>query len=850
MKQRNIRKLAAVLMLVSFIFGTVSPAMAAGIATFDDMKTSKGNNDLTKASTIYYGSYWQSAASGYAPNGTSTDPEEFNANNWNKDAIKWRVLANNPEADIRGNKGLFLLSDQPLYAKLFNPETVPVAIRNIWGKDESTPGAGDGISSELRTTTNNTTPTTFNLDGTVATWGGFAGDAFSTKEYAAIATASHKLGGNATGKDYISTEKIFPLAYDELGILYGVTYASRATDATQMAKSVNVYGNTVGAIGTWFLRSPGRSDTGLAMVYANGESNDSVGFSGGRPAMRPALNLDKDKVLFLSAATGGKGNVNVGNGFTLADNTTNEWKLTLLDAYSIANTGGIKKPTIAAGDVTFTKINPSDEAQTALASGKTAFDWDGGDAGMTINYSGATTGTNMYVSALLYDSTGTDMLNYAKIAETDTAVKATGTATTTLANLAEGTYKTTFFSEQANGDCQTDYGGELTDQYSFVIGNTLGKAYNASGLTANVSNGAKLVFEDGEYNTGVTVAAGETGCITADVTSGTILTGNLDIDGTLTTANSFTFTGEENKIGGTLTGDALTIAGGTTTVGSTGSIENDVTIQTAGTVKAEGRMANATVSTGGTLELNADKYGVTGGVADPTLDGGTVKFTGGTLTQAITGTGTTEIAGEVTANAAIGNNVEIADGKKLTLGADVTGTILVGTNASLYTSANYLKNTVTNNSDNSVHLTGGTLEHNITGTGTTYIDSGEVTNNAEIENSVNILNGATLSTNASKIATGAGETITNAGTLQFTAGTLAKDVANSGDITAKNGVAINSVITGTGTTTLETGASFGTDGKITGGDVTLNGNSFISSNLGTVADLTSNEAIYNFNANV
>ncbi|MBQ0055984.1 MAG: SPOR domain-containing protein, partial [Synergistaceae bacterium] len=34
------------------------------------------------------------------------------------------------------------------------------------------------------------------------------------------------------------------------------------------------------------------------------------------------------------------------------------------------------------------------------------------------------------------------------------------------------------------------------------------------------------------------------------------------------------------------------------------------------------------------------------------------------------------------------------------------------------------------------------------------------------------------------------------------------------------------------------------------GDVTLNGNSFISSNLGTVADLTSNEAIYNFNANV
>ena len=47
---RNFKKLAAILMLVSFIFAAVSPAMAAGIASVND---AAGKN-------VYFGEYYQS----------------------------------------------------------------------------------------------------------------------------------------------------------------------------------------------------------------------------------------------------------------------------------------------------------------------------------------------------------------------------------------------------------------------------------------------------------------------------------------------------------------------------------------------------------------------------------------------------------------------------------------------------------------------------------------------------------------------------------------------------------------------------------------------------------------------
>ena len=75
---KTAKKLAAVLMLVSFIFATVSPAMAAGLANITDIAGGKGGT-TGDAGTIYFGSYWQSFADGYSSSSTEySNPDAFN----------------------------------------------------------------------------------------------------------------------------------------------------------------------------------------------------------------------------------------------------------------------------------------------------------------------------------------------------------------------------------------------------------------------------------------------------------------------------------------------------------------------------------------------------------------------------------------------------------------------------------------------------------------------------------------------------------------------------------------------------------------------------------------------------
>ena len=143
-------------------------------------------------------------------------------------------------------------------------------------------------------------------------------------------------------------------------------------------------------------------------------------------AVRPAFNLDLNSVLFTSAAVGGK----AGDGELTAvgDYTGNEWKLTLLD-------------------------NSRNFAVTEkTASGKP------GDT-ITLNYSGATTGTNEYISVIIADNSGAQY--YGRVAQPTTE---SGTVSVTIpANLADGTYTLNVFSEQYNGDYKTDYASALQE---------------------------------------------------------------------------------------------------------------------------------------------------------------------------------------------------------------------------------------------------------------------------------------------------------------------------------------------------------------------------------------------------
>ncbi|MBQ0054679.1 MAG: hypothetical protein KBS54_00825, partial [Synergistaceae bacterium] len=861
MLRTKIRKIAAVLMLVSFIFATVSPAMALTPGGLKKITEIEGGGGASKnigtetdpvwvasdnAKTIYFGNYWQTLKSG-APS-ASEDLRDYNY-----EGIKWRVLSNDQTGT--GTKQVFLMSDQGLYADQFNSS---VLMGNKWSTSEvraTLTGLELGAASNTVEYADLNTPS-------------FAYDAFNAKEYAAIADTTHTAGGDCTGKDIESTDKLFLLSYEEVNNTdYGFENTdlcmpsdTRRAPATEMAQHVKMYGNTKAADvddgnSYWWLRSPGDGFDFAYGVIEDGvviydhDMSDDFYVDYAVVAARAALNLNQESVLLLSAAVGGKGADACVGAFGL-DNTyegENGWKLTLKDAYNATtNPTGIKAPTNVS--VTQTMTGGVDALAEAADEGGT-IDLT---SGVTVEYSAPvvkytaqaiTDGKANYVSGIVANSAG-DYVNYAKISDQASETgKEVGFGT-----LADGTYKMYVYAEQANGDKETDYASDFsnTDGYEFTKGSTtayegtLSTGYATKALTANLGGDFNLSFENDTYNTGVTVGEGETGTITADATGGTTLTGKITVEenATLTTANKFTLKGD-NTVDGTVTGGALTIAGGKTTVNETGSIENDVTIQTAGTVKAEGKIANATVKEGGTLELNADKYGVTGGVENAALDGGTLNLTGGTLTKAVTG-GNLNVNGDVTSKAdyIAGDTNTVTADNILTLSAgalakaitgegttkiagDVTTNAKVSTTAytigtagNLTTDAQYIGTAIDNSGI--VNLTAGTLTKAITGEGTTKI-AGDVTAEAAIATVLTVDTAGELTTSADNL----GGDVTNSGTLNLTAGTLAKAISGegttkiTGDVTAEAAIATALTVDTTGELT--------TSADNLGGDVTNSG---------------------------
>ena len=182
----------------------------------------------------------------------------------------------------------------------------------------------------------------------------------------------------------------------------------------------------------WWLRSP--SELPNAAAYVDGNGN--IQYHGiydfrSEYGVRPAFNLNSDSVLFASAAVGGKPD----GGLTeVSEYSGNEWKLTLRDSS--------RSSFRVIGDVV------------------AAVDDTTGDT-VKIRYTGAKTGANEYVSALIAPYSG-NITYYgrsnAPLTETD------GTAELTIpAGFAPGTYTLLVFNEQYNGDYNTDYASNFTD---------------------------------------------------------------------------------------------------------------------------------------------------------------------------------------------------------------------------------------------------------------------------------------------------------------------------------------------------------------------------------------------------
>ena len=457
--------------LVMALLPTAALATDTGKAIQRVSNGSAGNIGGGQADNVYFGNYFQS-------------------NNSTKDPVKWRVLSN---ADGQ----LFLLSDQNLDVFQYHTDqeyvTWETSTMRSWLNGYGA-SSNSGGNSGIDYTEDN-----------------FLDNAFSDNEQAAIVETA-VVNGDNKDEDYgtngeggnNTTDRIFLLSLTET---YNPTYFPRGTNLLSTNTAYVARGGELGSgmyeVGEndwWWLRSPGFYNTMAAFI----EWEDGSPVVEGNPvdnkttAVRPAFKLDLSSVLFTSAATRGKPD----GGLTAVDAyADNEWKLTLLDS-----------------------------SRNFTVSGES---WDGNT--LTFSYSGAQTGTNEYISAIIEENDA--ITYYGRILPlSDTTTGPSGTASLSLPDgvpLSE-TAKLYVFNEQCNGDYKTDYASELQNIFPAPA--------QAPSITTTSLSGGKV----GEAYSQTLAATGTTP-ITWTLDSGSSLPAGLTlsdgtISGTPTTTGTFTFT--------------------------------------------------------------------------------------------------------------------------------------------------------------------------------------------------------------------------------------------------------------------------------------------------------------------
>ena len=482
-----------------------------------------GTSHITggQASNIYFGNYQQASLGSTQPTtGTegvnwiqsSTATENGQGPYYSISPIKWRVLSND-------GSNLFLLSDRNLdvvqYHTEFEAVTWETSTIRSWLN-------GYGAAS-------NQNSVDYASDN-------FINAAFGAAEKGAIADTTVVNDDNSTtgiegGNN--TTDKIFLLSIAEVSNKsYFTNDKSRQALSTAYAYGGGKTGSTGQRNGSqpyyWWLRSPGESTKDAAKVYEDGGVDKYYGSQVHMQiySVRPAFNLDLSSVLFTSAARGGKP---TGTGLTATTAYTgNEYKLTLKDdtrKFALTDTSA---KTTHSGDV------------------------------LSLGYTGATTGANEYISAMIVDANGA-VIYYGQLAQ---VASVNGTVRFTIpADLTAGNYTLKLFNEQMNGDYKTDYSSafadvSLTVHSSFNDGFcTICGAYEPAPLTDGVyqiSNVGQLYWFAELVNGGSTDAD-------AIVTANIVIPTTVSKGGTV--ADWTPIGNNTNKYTGTFDGNGHTISG-------------------------------------------------------------------------------------------------------------------------------------------------------------------------------------------------------------------------------------------------------------------------------------------------
>lgn len=398
--------------------------------------------------------------SGTAANISGGQADNIYFGKWAGNPIKWRVLATKTNT---GASGLFLLSDALLGTGLYgdvyfddgeyDSEEEIVYYSNAWQNSTAQEWCGTFYNGNFSKVEQGAVLETTKSDGP------FTGSA----PYSVPFGASEKI---------LNRDRVFFLSAEEAeNSTYGFT-----DDNARIAN----YGNRNRA---WWLRSPhAEIIINAGLVSANGYVNYSpVHHEKYAWAARPAFNLDLNSVLFTSAAEGGKIPAANGGGneggeaadaiFEIGDYVGNEWKLTLLDR---SRDFGVTEET---------------------ASGKP------GDT-ITLNYTGATTGENEYISVIIADNEGAKY--YGRITK---PTSESGTVDVKIpANLADGSYTLSVFSEQYNGgendDTKlTDYASAFEAVTLNVFSDTTAPTLTASSVSRESDTNATVKFTSSEAGT-------------------------------------------------------------------------------------------------------------------------------------------------------------------------------------------------------------------------------------------------------------------------------------------------------------------------------------------------------------
>ncbi|MBP5529884.1 MAG: InlB B-repeat-containing protein, partial [Lachnospiraceae bacterium] len=287
-----------------------------------------------------------------------------------------------------------------------------------------------------------------------------------------------------------TTDKIFLLSIAESeDTSFGFTGNDNSTDtrkviSTDYAKHNGAFVSSSNGTSDWWLRSPGSSADYAAYVVINGVVfRDGYYVNRSSFAIRPALNLNLESLIFTSAAEGGKisGTAGADALTAVADYSGNEWKLTIKDS---------ARDNFTAERIDLNELKPGEI--------------------LAIKYDNAQTGTNEYVSAVIVDA-NSNILYYGRIANCTTSGKSDETKIKIPNdNNITSTCKLYVFNEQCNENKYTDYSSKLVD---------VSKAAPKKTLTANdftVTPPSNLIF-DGNAKT-VTVSSEPFGIGTKTIT--------------------------------------------------------------------------------------------------------------------------------------------------------------------------------------------------------------------------------------------------------------------------------------------------------------------------------------------